>query len=122
MTQKIIFEVDGVALPTPSSIQVTLADTDGQGSGTNAKGYTRRKRLRKGVRQLEINYLFLTSEESKTILDALDPVFVNVRYIDPQFGAVTKTMYVTDRALPMYGKDYQGNLRWQNLSFTLVEE
>lgn len=116
------FKIDGVEMPTPSQFQITLADADGKGAGRNAKAYTRRKRLRAGIRGIQVKYLFLTQAQAKQILDAVEPVFVEVTYFDPQHGQVTKTMNVGDRVLPFYGKDHKGNWRWQDLSFTLSEK
>lgn len=117
------FIIDGVTMPTPDhkGFKVGFADADSEASNRNARGYLNRDRLRAGLRKLEVTYSFLDQAKASKVLTAVEPPFVQVRYLDPQHGVITRTMYVGDRSLPMYGKDAKGNFRWENLSFSLVE-
>jgi len=112
-----LLEIDGVAMPTPSikGFNVTISSLDASAK-RNAKGYLRREKLR-DVRQIDIQWSFLSTADYKKILDAVVPAFFNVKYMDPQLGQVTKTFYVSDRKLPIYQTD-----RYENLSLTLVEQ
>ncbi len=112
-----LLKIDGVAMPTPSikGFNVTISSLDASAK-RNAKGYLRREKLR-DVRQIDVQWSFLTTAEYKAILDAVTPAFFNVEYMDPQLGQVTKTFYVSDRKLPIY----QTN-RYESMSLTLVEQ
>lgn len=119
-----IFRINGVDMPSPgrNGWNLTIADIDSAKTTRNARAFLRRDRLRKGMRKIEITYPFLDDVRVKTVLDAVDPEFIQVTYRDPQYGIVTKTMYVGDRVLPSYGKDINGTFRWEQLSFSLTEQ
>lgn len=124
MADEIIFEIDGVTMPMPSKggFSITFADADGKGSGRNAKGYTRRHRLRRGIRTIEVKYKFINQTNSALVLNAISPEFVNVKYRDPLDGITTKRFYAGNRTVPAYGRTKNGVFMWEELSFNLIEQ
>ena len=105
-------------MPTPSSFSVNIEDIDGESERT-ADGNLHRERI--GVkRKLELEYSYLNQEQSSKLLNAVQSVFFNVEYPDPQLGVITKTFYVGSRSVPTYS--YVKNVpMWKNLKFNLVE-
>lgn len=118
-----VFKINGVDMPTPAhkGFVLTSADADGPSTTRNARGYLTRDRVRSGIRKIEVTYPFPTAEQCKLVLDAISPEFFRVTYLDPQYGVVTKEMYTGDRSFPMYGTTAKGELRWESLSFSLIE-
>ena len=115
-----MYRVNGVAMPTPKSFTVNMADLDGE-SNRNADGELIRDRITT-KRKLEIEYQPLDPYEISLILKAISPVFVDVEFPDPQEGRfMTKTMYAGDKSAPMYSI-IDGKPKWSGLKFNLIEK
>ncbi|MDQ0149359.1 DUF6711 family protein [Eubacterium multiforme] len=110
--------INGVTVVAPKSFKVNIMDLDGENSNRNAKGVMLRDRLRV-TRKLECEWGPLTSDEIKTILNAISDVYFSVYYPDPKDGKTTKTFYTGDRSAPAF--DFKSNM-WQGLSFNLIEK
>ena len=63
----------------------------------------------------------LTSAEAQTVLSAIAPEFVTVRYEDPMYGSVTKTMYSNNIPTVCATVYEDGSALWQGLEFPLIE-
>ncbi len=115
-----MYKVNGVAMPTPKSFNVTISDLDGD-SNRNINGDLLRDRIAT-KRKLEIEYQPLNSEKLSLVLKAISPVFINVEYPDPLEGRVlTKVMYAGDKSIPMY-RIIGGVPKWNGLKFNLIEK
>ena len=55
------------------------------------------------------------------VLSAIKPEFVTVRYIDPQDGSVTRTMYSNNIPTICATVNPDGTAIWKGLTFPLIE-
>ena len=95
-----MLSINGVAIATPKSFEVTISDLDGE-SNRNANGEMIRDRI--GIkRKISLEWPPLTQSEISMLLTAVSSVFFTVTFPDPQQGVVTKTMYVGDISAPAY--------------------
>lgn len=84
--------INGVVVPTPKTMSISINDIDAE-TGRNANGTIVRDRVAV-KRKIECEWGMLTQDEMQTLLNAVSSVFFSVKYIDPQSGTTTKTMYV----------------------------
>lgn len=111
--------LNGVVVPTPKSMSISINDIDAE-TGRNANGTIVRDRVAV-KRKIECEWGMLTQEEMQTLLNAVTPVFFSVKYIDPQIGETTKTMYVGDRTAPVYNFNSKFKL-WSSLKMNFIEK
>ena len=83
-------------------------------------GVMHRGRVASKVR-LDITCRPLKSSEAQTVLQAIYPEYVTVRYTDPQYGPVTKTMYSNNIPTLCATVYEDGTAVWKELSFPLIE-
>ncbi|GAX46763.1 DUF6711 family protein [Pseudolactococcus reticulitermitis] len=97
------FKINGVAVATPQTFDVTYSDIDADTSGRNANGTMIRDIIVKNKTKLSIKWPQLSQAQSKVILDASNGDFFTVTYPDPLTnGDVTKTFYAGDRSMGHY--------------------
>ncbi|WP_461467035.1 DUF6711 family protein [Parvimonas micra] len=111
--------INGVVVPTPKSMSISINDIDAE-TGRNANGTIVRDRVAV-KRKIECEWGMLTQEEMQTLLNAVTPVFFSVKYIDPQTGITTKTMYVGDRTAPVYNFNSKFKT-WSSLKMNFIEK
>lgn len=99
-----------------------LSDIDAPDSGRTMDAEMHRGRVASKVR-LDITCKPLSSTEVRTVLAAIYPEWVTVRYYDPEKGAVyTKTMYSNNRkATFLQHRERIGDL-WNIGTFPLAEK
>lgn len=118
-----IYSVDGATnIPPPSSYVWKLADTSASDAGRTEDGVMHKKRIGQVV-GVELSWQNVTTAQAKIILNAFNPEYVNVTYIDPMSGTApyyrrTLQFYVGDRSAPMY--NWKKGL-WSNISFNLID-
>ena len=102
-----MLSINGVAIATPKSFEVTISDLDGE-SNRNANGEMIRDRI--GVkRKIALEWSPLTQREISTLLIAVSSVF--------------KTMYVGDRTAPAYVYDTKTKqVKWSGLKMNFIEK
>ena len=71
--------------------------------------------------RLDITCRPLKSSEAMAVLSAIKPEFVTVRYIDPQDGSVTRTMYSNNIPTICATVNPDGTAIWKGLTFPLIE-
>lgn len=99
------------------SLSVDIQDVDLE-SGRNTNGVMVRKRVAI-KRKLNMEFPPMSSTTLSNILTAVSKVSFDVRYFDPQDGALkTITVYVGDRSMPIYNATMG---RWNGVGFNLVE-
>lgn len=113
-----MLKINGVAIATPKTFEVTISDLDGE-SNRNANGDLIRDRIAV-KRKLNCEWGPLSQSECSTLLKAVKDVFFQVTYPDPELDVVTKTMYVGDRTSPAYSV-INGVVKWSGIKFNLVE-
>lgn len=111
--------INGVVVPTPKSMSISINDIDAE-TGRNANGTIVRDRVAV-KRKIECEWGMLTQDEMQKLLNAVTPVFFSVKFIDPQIGETTKTMYVGDRTAPVY--NFNSNFKlWSSLKMNFIEK
>lgn len=115
-----MYKINGVVMPTPKIFKVSISDIDGE-TNRNANGDLLRDRITT-KRKIEIEYPPLGVEEISLVLKAISPVFIGVEFPDPQEGSlITKTMYAGDKSAPVYSC-IKGVVKWNGLTFNLIEQ
>ena len=117
------FTVNGVSLLNylaEDGIKWTRFDVEAPDTGRTLDGVMHRGRVATKVR-LDITCRPLTSSEASLVLQAILPEYVTVRYIHPQDGSVTRTMYSNNIPTICATVNPDGTALWKNLSFPLIE-
>ena len=101
-------------------IKWTRFDVEAPDTGRTLDGVMHRGRVASKVR-LDITCRPLKTSEAMAVLRAIIPEYVTVRYIDPQDGSVTKTMY-SNNIPTLCSRVYPDDTcLWTGLSFPLIE-
>lgn len=114
-----MIKVNGVALPTPSSLTVSVFDiydsTDRDSTGTIHLDYIATKH------KLECAWNFLTQEQMTMLLNAIRSISLTVAYIDPATGQEKVIeVYKGDRTIPVL--DYVNNvMRYKDFKVNFIE-
>lgn len=108
---------NGVKMPTPSGLEVSIQDVD-YDTGRTADGMMHRNRV--GIkRKLKITWPPQHPEGVAKILRAVYDSAFTVTYLDPYEGTmVSGTFYAGDRSAPML--NYSLNL-YDTMSFDVIE-
>lgn len=109
--------VDGVNLPSPTSITVNTNDLDSENTKrAEGTGVMVRERIRAGVYQLSYGWEQLTDAELTTIVNAISPEEVNVKF---WYGGYKQAkMYAAEGKAEMTSSP-KGEPRWSySCSFT----
>ena len=117
------FSVNGISLVNylaEDGIKWTRFDVEAPDTGRTLDGVMHRGRVASKVR-LDVTCRPLQSSEIMVVLGAIMPEYVTVRYIDPQDGAVTKTMYSNNIPTICATVNSDGTAVWKGLTFPLIE-
>ena len=117
------FTVNGISLLNylaEDGIKWTRFDVEAPDTGRTLDGVMHRRRVASKVR-LDITCRPLKDAEAMAVLSAIKPEFVTVRYIDPQDGSVTRTMYSNNIPTICATVNPDGTAFWKGLSFPLIE-
>lgn len=114
-----IKSVDGVPFNLcPSKYQYGLQDVSSADAGRTEDGNMDKERITQKVK-LNLEWSFVSIPDASTILNAFDPEYIEVEYLDAKAGGfVTKTFYVGDRSVPLYNSYYE---LWENVAFNIIE-
>lgn len=113
-----IQSVDGHAIPSPSSYQWKLEDISASDAGRTEDTVMDKKRIGQVV-GIELSWKNVTIEDAAKILQAFNPEYVRVTYLDAMKGKfVTSTFYVGNRTSPLYNAALGV---WSQISFNLIE-
>jgi len=110
-------------IPQPSSYVWKLEDVSSPNAGRTEDCVMHKKRIGQVI-GIELSWQNVTTAQAYTILNAFQPEYVNVTYIDPQFGdpsnhyRKTVNFYVGNRSAPMYNSKMG---LWSNISFNLID-
>ena len=117
------FVVNGVSLLpylAEDGLKWTRFDVEAPDTGRTLDGVMHRGRVASKVR-LDVTCRPLTSDQAQIVLRAILPEFVTVRYIDPQDGSVTRTMYSNNIPTICATVNPDGTCIWKGLTFPLIE-
>ena len=98
----------------------TRVDVEAPDTGRTLDGVMHRGRVAVKIR-LDVTFRPLTSAEAAVVLNAIAPQYVTVRYSDPMYGSVTKTMYSNNIPTICATVYDDGTARWEGLEFPLIE-
>ena len=106
-------------IPCPSTYEWKLSDVSSADAGRTEDGKMHKERIAQKI-HIELSWQNITTSDASIILNAFNPEYINVNYLDPKANAYqTKTFYVGDRSAPSY------NTRlgiWSNVSFNIIEQ
>ena len=98
----------------------TRNDVDSDKSGRTMDVLMHRKRLGQ-KRKISLTCRRLSCAELQRLARALNPEYVQITYLDPEFGVVTKTFYGTSISATT-GIVLDGETYWDDTGFELVEQ
>ncbi|MBE6784134.1 MAG: hypothetical protein E7536_09015 [Ruminococcaceae bacterium] len=105
------------AVKCPQKYQWDLEDVSKSDAGRTEDGTMEKGRIGQVVK-LSLSWGPLTTDEISEILQAFNPEYINVTYLDPQVGGYTTAQfYVGNRSTPLYNSALG---LWSNLSFNLI--
>ena len=118
-----ILTVNGVDI-TPfiasGGIKWTRSDIDAPNTGRTMDGTMMRGRITTKIR-LDITCIPLVASDLSTVLNAIYPEFVTVRYSDPMYGTRIVTMYSNNNPASYLMKKPNGDEYWTGITFPLIE-
>lgn len=113
-----IASVDGNAVKCPSKYQYELYDVSDKDAGRTEDTKMDKKRIGQCVK-LILEWDNLTTAQVSAILQAFNPEYINVRYLDARLGAYrTSEFCVGDRTAPLYNAALGV---WENVAFNIIE-
>ena len=120
MAETDFWEVDNVAMPCPSSFEWGLQDVSLGESGRTDDALMHKNRVAQ-KRKIAISYNGATMETCATVLQAINPEYITVKYWDVMNGQYeSREFYVGDRSAP-FKTFWAGNHRVERLSFDIIE-
>ena len=98
------------------------SDIEGSDAGRDLTGRLRRNRIATKIR-LDITCRLLKSDEVHTVLSAIMPEYVTVKYYDPEAGMVVeKKMYSNNNPASFQIRKPDGTIWWSGVTFPLIEQ
>ena len=101
-------------------MKVTRYDVDAPDAGRDMSGYMWRGRVA-AKRKLECTCRLLKQSETQILWPLLKPEYITVRYLDPEYGTVTKKMYSNNHPASFCIRKPNGTMYWSGVTFPLVE-
>ena len=95
-------------------------DIDGSSTNRALDGTMYRSRIAV-KRKMTITCKRLSTEQLQSLAAALSPMFVDVTYLDPELGEVTKPFYSSQITSAAWGT-VGGTTYWDSAQFSLVEK
>jgi len=118
-----ILTVNGVDI-TPfiasGGIKWSRNDIEAPNTGRTMDGTMMRGRVTTKIR-LDITCIPLVASDLSTVLNAIYPEFVTVRYTDPMYGTRIVTMYSNNNPASFLVKKPNGDEYWTGITFPLIE-
>ena len=109
---------DKVSVPCPTSYTVKYSDVSAADAGRTEDGKMHKMMIAQKV-HVELEWKYLKTADSATILNAFNYEYLNVKYYDPMRQAdVVKEFYTGDRSIQSYSTR-QG--LWTNITFNIIE-
>lgn len=120
MAEEVFWKVNGVTMPCPSTWEWSLQDVSLGESGRTEDALMHKNRAAQ-KRKVAIGFNGATADVCSTILQAINPEYIDVYYFDPMDGQYeTRNFYVGDRTAP-FKCWWVGNKRMERLSFDIIE-
>lgn len=122
MALEAVFKIGGkdfTGFLLESGIKWSRNDIDGSSAGRTQDGLMHRNRVTSKAK-LELSIRRLTTEQLMELNAALAPQYIDVTYLDPRDGIVTRTFYgssVSSTVMRVSG----GKTYWKGTTFNLIE-
>ena len=118
MANNPIKSVDGVAIPCPSSYVWKLEDVSASDAGRDESTVMDKAMLGQIV-GLELGWKYVTTAVGSQILQAFNPEYVTIEYLDLKAGGyVTSVFYTGNRSSQMYNATMD---LWESISFNVIK-
>lgn len=116
-----VITIDGVNIPHPSSLKVSMQDLDSPDTTRNEVGVLQRDRVRSNVYKIELAFTTIKGSDVQLIESSILNSKLTVTFPDTS-GRITRQMYVGDRSkeVVLYNDGDPNRMRW-NLNFNLIE-
>lgn len=119
-TKYIDIYINGVKLPTPSTLEVEYSDLDADSIRPIETAILKRNRVRSDMQKIKLGYLLNSVSDIDRIMQMIKPKDLTVTTYDNSTGAVvTKTMYAGNKTFA-YIRLKKG-IKGQGFKFNLVE-
>ena len=118
-----VLEVNGVNLLPyidDEGIEITRNDLDSSEAGRTLDGTMHRARVTVKTK-INVTCKPLTTAKAQTVLNAIYPEYVEVRYEDPMQGIVIKEMYSNNVPATVSVLYDDGTTLWKGIKFPLIE-
>lgn len=112
--------IDLVPYIALGGVKWTRSDIDAPNTGRTMDGTMMRGRITTKIR-LDITCIPLLASELATVLNAIYPQYVTVRYTDPMYGLRIATMYSNNNPATYLMQDPSGKEYWSGITFPLIE-
>lgn len=119
-TKYIEIYINGVKLPTPSTLELEYSDLDADSIRPITTGELKRNRVRGDMQKIKLGYLINEVPEIDRIMQMIEPVTFTVKVYDNSEGAVVeKKMYAGNKAFSYIR--LSRSIKGQGFKFNLVE-
>lgn len=109
--------VDGSYVPCPFTYRWKQEDISAPDAGRTEDGEMNKMRIGSVV-SIELAWRNVTKADAAIILQAFDPEYINVCYLDAKLGNYkTAEFYVGNRATPLYNSALG---LWSEISFNII--
>ena len=115
----VFWKVNGNTMPCPSTWQWGLMDISAGESGRTDDTIMHKNRVGQ-KRKIQVGYNGINDSDAQTVLQAVNPEYIDVTYYDLLEGIQTRTFYVGDRTSP-FKWWYDGKHILESLTFDLIE-
>lgn len=116
-----LLKVNNVSVKPPSEFGWGLQDVSAPDAGRDLSAEMHKGRVAQ-KRKISLGWNNPTITETAAILQAFNPEYVEVNYLDAMSGTFeTRTFYVGDRTAPLQSFTV-GERRWSKLSFDIIEK
>lgn len=120
MAQILTFVIDGVEMPCPSKFEIGIQDISDPDAGRDLSGRMWKGKVAQKI-TIDVAYPYPLPETVATVLNAIEPEYINVTFEHPRTRAnTTIECYVGDRSAPVKFW-WVNNQRYETLSFKLIE-
>lgn len=112
--------INGVVMPTPTSLTPSRNKIWSQNSGRQQNGVWAGDIIGKAWR-LDVTWEPCSATDMQTILNALDPTYIQVQFINPKTNAyTTREFYSGDESLEVYSYA-MNDMMYSGITVSLVQ-
>lgn len=120
MAHNNMIKVDGVAIKSPSTFNISINEVSASSAGRDQSGKMYKERITR-KRKIILAWNGPTPDEAKTILKAFEKEYFQVTYYDPLAGKKqTRTFYSGDQTMPVKRWSVNNKI-YEQISFDIIE-